>query len=58
MENPNHAREFDNFDDRPPNREHEERVSRRLLLIMLGAGLTVFAMYSFAAVCAALVRSL
>ncbi|AOF90456.1 hypothetical protein BSY16_3993 [Sinorhizobium sp. RAC02] len=51
-----HLSEFDNVDDPPPNRENEERASRRLLLVMLGSGLTVGGLYFFGVFCGILGR--
>lgn len=52
-----HAKpEFARFEDLRPNWEKEERASR-LLLVMLGAAMMVFAIYSLAAICGAVVQS-
>lgn len=47
----------DNFDDQPPSREHEERASRRILLAMLGAALTVGGLYAFGVLCGVVART-
>lgn len=52
-----HAKpEFARFEDLRPNWEKEERASR-LLLVMLGAAMMVFAIYSLAAISGAVVQS-
>lgn len=47
----------DNFDDPPPSRENEERASRRILLAMLGAALTVGGLYAFGVLCGIVARA-
>jgi hypothetical protein len=55
MSNVHPKPEFDRFEDLRPNRENEECASR-LLLVMLGAAMMVFAIYSLAAICGAVVQ--
>lgn len=47
----------DYFDDPPPSREHEERASRRILIAMLGAALTVGGLYAVGVLCGVVARA-